>query len=74
MPSAQIAGNLWIMRLGADDDWLDWHDFRRNIQLRRWHFWKRLLVGGVAGAISRTLVHPLDRVRVALAVNPVRRG
>ncbi|XP_049884731.1 calcium-binding mitochondrial carrier protein SCaMC-3 isoform X3 [Pectinophora gossypiella] len=46
-------------------------DFTQNeLQTGKW--WRHLLAGGIAGAVSRTSTAPLDRLKVFLQVNPTR--
>ena len=42
---------------------------KREQQTGMW--WRHLVAGGMAGAVSRTLTAPLDRVKIMLQVTPL---
>ena len=43
-------------------------DFNEN-EIKSGMWWRHLVAGGVAGAVSRTATAPLDRLKVFLQVN-----
>ncbi|XP_077300894.1 short Calcium-binding Mitochondrial Carrier [Arctopsyche grandis] len=74
-PSTDIHGLIYFWRhstyldIGEDMNVPD--DFTQSeMQTGKW--WRHLLAGGVAGAVSRTCTAPLDRLKVFLQVNPTR--
>ena len=40
-----------------------------NKEKKTGQWWKHLVAGGMAGAVSRTCTAPLDRVKIMLQVN-----
>lgn len=57
--------DLQYMDIGEDIGVPD--DFT-NIEMVSGMWWRHLLAGGVAGAVSRTCTAPLDRIKVYLQV------
>ena len=50
--------------IGVPDDFT-------NSEIVSGMWWRHLLAGGIAGAVSRTCTAPLDRIKVYLQVNNI---